>query len=318
MSKLLLSMPLIWLAALASAGQTGDIIFADRFEFRPGLSDWNESTCQYDDDGTSHGTGVLAVSSIVLAQDSDPNDNIDDGTTVYYPTLLETSSCTFKLIGWGNGTSGSGGAYYPDYFSHLASHGFVVAVAHTNFAAAGDQPLLTSIGLVMASNDDPSSVLHQKIDPAFGLMGKSQGAFAVARELAEPDATAGVLIAAGSGEENALSKPGLFITGDHDFAQPSVISGFDLATGEATFAQATQAPNPIGNPAAGHLDLDNRPGAIELSTSFMRCHLRDDPNTCDYISCASCQTEPWSDFRTKNIPAELSIEESGSNPDREG
>jgi len=316
MPKLLLPILMSLAIALATANELPDPIFEDHFELRENVTAWNESTCQYDDDGTSHGTGELAVNSIVLAQDSDPNDNIDDGTTVYYPTLLESSGCTFKLIGWGNGTSGSGGAHYPDYFSHLASHGFVVAVAHTNFAAAADQPLLTSIGLVIASNDDPSSVLHKKIDLAFGLMGKSQGAFAVARELADPNATAGVLIAAGSSEENALSKPGLFITGDHDFAQPSVINGFDLATGEAIFAQATQAPNPIGNPAAGHLDLDTRLGAIELSTSFMRCHLRDDSNTCDYITCGSCQTEPWSGFKTKNIPVELAIEESDSNADR--
>jgi hypothetical protein len=262
-------------------------------------SSWNMSTCRYDGNAASTGPGELAVSSMRLAEDSDVTDDIDDGTTVYYPDILETSSCTFKVIGWGNGTTGSGGAYYPGYFNHLASHGFVVAVSHTNFAAAADQPVLTSVNLVMAENDNASSIFHRKLDAAFGLMGKSQGAIAVARELSDPEAVAGVLVAAGSGEENALSKPGLFLTGDADFAQLSVASAYDLATGEAIFAQVVQAPNPDDDVAAGHMDLDDRTGVIELSTSFMRCQLRDDPDTCDFVYCESCQVEPWSIFKTK-------------------
>ena len=266
----------------------------------PSPASWT-STCQYDDDGTSVGSGDLAVRSMVIAADSDPTDSIDDGTTVYYPEILETSTCTFKVVGWGNGTTGSGGAYYPEYFNHLASHGFVVAVAHTNLTLAADQPVLTSINLVMTENDNPASVFFQKLDTAFGLVGKSQGAFAVARELADPNAVAGVLIASGSGEDDALTKPGLFVTGDSDFAQPTVVSAYDDATGEAIFAQATQAPNPEDDISAGHMDLNDRVGAIELSTSFMRCHLRGDPKTCEFVSCETCQVEPWSVFRTKNM-----------------
>ncbi len=261
---------------------------------------WNPVSCQVDDDGSSRESGGLEVRSLVLVPDSSTDAN--DGTTVYYPALLETdSSCTFSVIGWGNGTTGFGGADYPAYFNHLASYGFVVAVAHTNLTMADSQPILASIELVMAAAEDPESTFFEKLDTAFGLMGKSQGAIAAGRELAELDAVAGVLIASGSPRSSPLTKPGLFITGDSDFAQPFVVSSYNAATGPAVLAQAAQEDNPGDDPSAGHQELNEREGAVELSTSFMRCHLQSNDNACDYVNCAQCQVEPWSLFETNGL-----------------
>ena len=257
---------------------------------------WNPDTCLVDDDGASRGPGDLEVSSMVLAEDSDPGDPIDDGTTVYFPTSLPTSACRFKVIGWGNGSTGSGGAHYPAYFEHLASYGFVVAVAHTNATLAESAPILTAVDLVRAQNTDHSSIFFDKLDPSFGLMGKSQGAIALARDLSHPDAVAGVLIGSGSPPDSSLSKPGLFATGDADFARQFVVQAFEAATAAAVFAQAVQGPNPQGDPSAGHMDLNDRSGLVELATSFMRCHLRGNERACNHVACESCQTEAWSVF----------------------
>lgn len=263
---------------------------------------WNPDTCQVDDDGSSGEPADLEVRSRVLAEDSDPNDAVDDGTTVYYPAILEASDCRFKVIGWGNGTTGSGGADYPAYFEHLAGYGFVVAVAHTNLTLNESAPILASIDLVRAESEDPSSIFFEKLDSAFGLMGKSQGAIAAGRDLSHPNAVAGVLIGSGSTPGSALTKPGLFATGDADFLRTLVLRSYEAAIGEAIFAQAAQEPNPDADPAAGHMDLNDRMGIVELSTSFMRCHLRGNQSACDHVRCASCQTEPWSAFETKNVP----------------
>ncbi len=261
---------------------------------------WNPVTCQIDDDGSSRELGGLEVRSLVLVPDSEMDAN--DGTTVYYPAVLETdTTCTFSVIGWGNGTTGFGGADYPAYFEHLASFGFVVAVAHTNRTIARSAPILTSVGLVIDEASDPESVFFGKLATAFGLMGKSQGAIAISRDLADPDAVAGVLIASGTTRDAVLTKPGLLITGDSDFAQPTVINAFEAAMGPAILAQAVQGENPDGMPQAGHDDLNDREGAVELSTSFMRCHLQSNVNACDFAECVECQLEPWSRFETRNL-----------------
>lgn len=262
---------------------------------------WNPSTCQVDDDGSSQDPGGLEVRSRVLVEDSAPDAN--DGITVYYPELLETDDgCIFQVIGWGNGTTGFGGGDYPVYFNRLASYGFVVAVAHTNQTLSDDQPILAAVNQVMTERESPGSVFFGKLDPAFGLMGKSQGAIAAARELQESAAVAAVLIASGSMPDMPLTKPGLFVTGDSDFARQFVINAYDAAAGPATLAQAAQDENPQGDPAAGHQDLNDREGAVQLSASFMRCHLQGNDNACTFVQCAECQQEPWTRFESKNGP----------------
>ena len=256
---------------------------------------WSEDTCQIDDDGSSTKPGGLDVRSVVLAEDSGAGAN--DGITVYYPAIIESSDCTFKVIGWGNGSTGSGGAHYPKYFDHLASHGFVVAVPHTNLTVADSRPIRNAVEVVVQAGEDPSSPFFARVESDFGLMGKSLGAIAVAREMSEEDAVAAVLIGSGSSPETSLTKPALFATGDEDYLQRMVRGAYDASSGDAIYAQAVQTE---GGFADGHFDLDDREGIVQLSTSFMRCHLRGNASACRYVSCRECQVEPWSVYETKS------------------
>lgn len=215
---------------------------------------------------------------------------------MYDPTLLEKNDCKFKVIGWGNGTTGSGGSDYPAYFHHLASHGFAVVVAHTNLTIGPNRPVLTGVEVVLAENEDASSLFYRRLDPQYGLMGKSQGAVAIGGHLVEENAVAGVLIGSGSLADAGIAKPALYATGDEDFLRGTVERSYEASSGEAIYVQATQQD---GGFSDGHMDLNDREGIVALSTSFMRCHLRGDHHTCDYTTCESCQVEPWTDFRTK-------------------
>ncbi|MEO1174468.1 MAG: hypothetical protein AAFX94_20800, partial [Myxococcota bacterium] len=58
-----------------------------------------------------------------------------------------------------------------------------------------------------------------------------------------------------------------------------------------------QSPDPM----PGHNELNERQGLAEIATTFMRCHLRNDPITCLQVSCEECQQEAWSRFLVKNI-----------------
>lgn len=245
------------------------------------VDDTGTSSCLNSDDGASSGRGQYTVGTMELAPGN-------DGATVYYPAELEDSPCTFAVIGWGNGTSSTGGDAYPVYFDRLASHGFVVAVAHTNFALNGPV-LLDTAAQVLALNDDPDSVFYGKLRTGYGMMGKSQGAIAAARDVeTDPNAIAAVMVAGSGG---TLTKPALFATGDDDFLQGGTLNGYEAASGEAVYAEAAGG--------VGHLALDEYAGTAELATSFMRCHLQDDANACTYVACVDCQVEAWGDYRVK-------------------
>ncbi|MEO0602165.1 MAG: hypothetical protein AAF211_12060 [Myxococcota bacterium] len=240
-----------------------------------------DELCRVDDDGSSSGPGGYTVASMELAPGN-------SGATVYYPAELTDSTCAFTVIGWGNGTSSTGGDAYPEYFQRLASHGFVVAVAHTNFAANGTV-ILDTAAQVLAENDQPESIFYRKLRTEYGVMGKSQGAIAASRDVnADPNAIAAVMVAGSAGE---VTTPALFATGDADFLRGGTLNGYEAATDEAVYAEATGGVD--------HLALDDYVGIAQLATSFMRCHLQDDADACAYVACAECQVEGWGDYRVK-------------------
>lgn len=240
-----------------------------------------DAPCVHVDDGASTGPGHYTVASEVLTSG-------DDGTTVYYPAEIAESACTFSVIGWGNGTSSTGGEAYPEYFERLARHGFVVAVAHTNFTLNGTI-LTDTVAEVMAEGDQPASPLYGKLRAEYGLMGKSQGAIAASRDVnTDSNAIAAVLVAGASGE---VTRPALFATSDNDFLQRQTLNGYEAASDRAVYAEAAGG--------VGHLDLDEHAGVAALATSFMRCHLQADPVACDYVACEACQVEAWGDYRAK-------------------
>jgi len=243
--------------------------------------DADDGGCLIADDGSSSGPGRYTVSSMELAPGN-------SGATVHYPTGIADHPCMFPVIGWGNGTSSTGGDAYPEYFERLASHGFVVAVAHTNFAANGPV-ILDTVAQVLADSDDPESVFFGRLRAEYGVMGKSQGAIAAARDVnTDPDAVAAVLVA---GSVGTVTKPALFATGDEDFLRRGTLNGYEGATAEAVYAEAAGGVD--------HLALDDHVGVARLATSFMRCHLQDDASACAYVACIDCQVEDWGDYRVR-------------------
>ncbi|MCR9104137.1 MAG: hypothetical protein NXI15_02510 [Gammaproteobacteria bacterium] len=250
-------------------------------------STWHESTCSIIDDGSSVGNGILPTESVELVSG-------DSGTTLYYPANLPYSGCTFPVIGWGNGAGTSGGSGYVPYFERLASYGFVVAVSHSPAATSGT-PILDSVQRALELNNDVSSIFYQKLESNFGLMGKSLGSIAASRDIgnsthsvqANTYGTAAVMF---SGSVTGVSKPGLWITGDADFLADMTEAGYTSSTELSVFV--------TGGPGVTHLTLSNYTPGIELATSFMRCNLRGDPNTCEYVLCEDCQVANWVNYQS--------------------
>jgi hypothetical protein len=245
---------------------------------------WNGATCEIEDDGTSEGLGPFEVTAMALS-----------ATTIYYPVGIEASSCTFPVIGWGNGMGTTGGTGYPEYFNQMASHGFVVAASHSG-AVTGDL-ILASVQDALNESSNPSSPLYQKLDAAFGVMGKSFGAIAAAEAVqSSPDAIAAVMIA---GALTGVSDPGLFVTGTIDHMRMNVSNGYNAASGTAIYAEED---------GAHHMDLSHSWDVAELSASFMRCYLSGDTNACNYVACFDCQIGNWAVYQTKGTCPSNSLE----------
>jgi hypothetical protein len=242
-------------------------------------ANWDEDSCMMIDDGSSNGLGDLEVNTVDLGT----------STTVYYPVIITSSSCTFPVIGWGNGTSASGGYAYPETHEQWASYGFVVAVAHTNMALIGT-PILDSVNAVFAAADDPSSILHNRLDIQIGIAGKSQGAIAATRDV-DADSRAVVAVAMAGATSN-VSKPAIFLTGTDDFLRNQTLTGYETASDAAVYAEAS---------GVDHMGMNTYIGSRNLATSFLRCYLRNDVDSCSYSTCESCQVENWADFRSKNF-----------------
>lgn len=93
---------------------------------------------------------------------------------VYYPTALESGSEKYPVIVVANG-SGVRASRYPAVFQHYASWGFIVIGNEHDTSYAGDSAD-ASLEYLIQANDDPNSVLYQKVDlKNVGIVGHSQG-----------------------------------------------------------------------------------------------------------------------------------------------
>ena len=93
---------------------------------------------------------------------------------IYYPTALESGTEKYPVIVVANG-SGVRASRYPVVFRHYASWGFIVIGNEHDTSYAGDSSD-ASLTYLIKANDDPSSVLYQKVDlDNVGIVGHSQG-----------------------------------------------------------------------------------------------------------------------------------------------
>lgn len=139
---------------------------------------------------------------------------LDAGHTVFRPADL--GGAEHAVIIWGNGTGGTPADYAP-LLRHLASYGFVVAAANTEWSGSGKE-MLDGARTLVAENARPGSVYFGRIDTAhIGASGHSQGGGGAIAAGADPLVTTTVPIAPGPlGWVPSLHGPVLFLGGQFD------------------------------------------------------------------------------------------------------
>jgi len=152
--------------------------------------------------------------------------------TLYYPSDLATSSTTYPVVLWGNGT-GATVDQYDEFLRHFATWGIVVAAANTGQSGSGSE-MLAGGKFLLAENDRPGSVFYHRIDANnIGAAGHSQGGGGTIASGADPMVKATLPIQPGpQGSVPALRGPSLFIAGQVDTIVPSfyVRSRYSWAT----------------------------------------------------------------------------------------
>lgn len=133
----------------------------------------------------------------------------DDAYTLFHPEQLAPDGVRNPIVVWGNG-----GGTMPSLYTtlpHLASHGFVVIAA--NSTTVSGELLTAGLDWVFEQNDDPESVLYEKLDTEHvGAMGYSLGSLAVYQMIEDPrlvttiHASGGII---GDGDRSpVLNEPG--------------------------------------------------------------------------------------------------------------
>lgn len=96
----------------------------------------------------------------------------------WYPADLETTSKTYPVVVFANG-SGVSNSAYEEVFKHLASWGFI-AIGNDDKSSWSGYSSDKTLALLLAENADSKSLFYQKINTKqIGLSGHSQGGVAV-------------------------------------------------------------------------------------------------------------------------------------------
>jgi hypothetical protein len=192
--------------------------------------------------------------------------------TLYYPSDLATSSTTYPVVLWGNGT-GASVDQYDEFLRHFASWGIVVAAANTGQSGSGSE-MLAGGKFLLAENARPGSVFYHRIDPTnIGAAGHSQGGGGAIAAGADPMVKATLPIQPGpQGSVPALRGPSLFIAGQVDTIVPSVYvrSRYSWAKNyPAVFAELKGSDH--------FFPGETRIHAIGVGTAWFRYQLAGDP-----------------------------------------
>lgn len=223
----------------------------------------------------------------------------DDGTiprfTMFRPDNMEESGLCHPVITWGNGT-GSTPNLYGGLLRHLASHGFVVIGSNsTNVARGEPRPMNVGIDWVIEQNEDPSSVLYQRIDTAhIGATGHSQGAIATTQASSDERIVTSLPIQ-GAGVQRDLHGPAMFFCGGQD----------DIVSCDGAI-RALDAVDTLPAMYANYLSVDhgswlsfggNSRTDVEVAiTAWMRVHLMADQALRSWFygaSCGLCTNDAW-------------------------
>ncbi|TQF74319.1 alpha/beta hydrolase [Rhodococcus spelaei] len=109
-------------------------------------------------------TGIHAVTAVAVP-----------GYQVFHPADIAVSPDRHPVVTFGNGSYATY-VQYEELLRHLASWGFVVVVADSSVTGDGTE-ILAAARYILAQNDNPESVFHDRIDVAHvAAVGHSQGA----------------------------------------------------------------------------------------------------------------------------------------------
>jgi dienelactone hydrolase len=220
--------------------------------------------------------------------------------TLFRPSDLRQGGLCHPVITWGNGT-GSTPTLYRALLNHLASHGFVVIASNSQQVSQGSpQPMLAGVTWVLEQNDDPTSVMYQRIDTThIGATGHSQGGFATTTAGADARITTIAPLSGASTQRN-LHGPAFLFCGGMDTTVPcsTVMNAYTGITNQpvmlASYLAADHA-NWITFGGNGSV----KPVEVAVA-AWMRVHLMGDTalrGTFYGPSCTLCQDPAWQVMR---------------------
>jgi len=242
--------------------------------------------------------GSLSVSSTDVSGQS---------YAVYYPTNLPGNH---PLIAWGNGT-GAQPKNYAGLFKHLASWGFVVIDSYSKNTGTGAE-ILASAEYMIAENNNPASIFHNKIDiNNIGAVGHSQGAAGVLN--AHTDYPAGSIFKT----VVTVALPSLKLTNpEHKYSTADVTGSLFLLSGTndglispkksniESFNDASDAITAAMAMAIGsghNVILDEGGKHRGYLTAWLRYRLAGDNNARQAFVTEIMANDTWEEVRTQNI-----------------
>lgn len=258
-------------------------------------------------DGDLPGSNACAEVAAVFGAESPAAGNFGDVPeatnselyTLYHPAKFDDGAL-YPLLIWGNGTCQLPQAY-ATLLEHVASHGFIVIAPNSRYVDALTDPMSRALDWALLQNDDPTSVLFGKIDPArIGVFGHAQGANAAA-ELAS-DQRVRVLVAL-NGAVDVSYKPVLFITSDEDIDPEAIRTGYDLTPAPAAFIRFHNVTP--GGEYPGHFTVSAQPErVVGPVTAWLRARLLEDELAAQWFSgatCTLCSSPADYEFAAKNL-----------------
>lgn len=196
--------------------------------------------------------------------------------TIFRPACFKDGE-TYPVITWANGTCGEIAGYSP-LLSTIASHGFVIIASNSTWTATEptDSVQLRALDYAEALNNDPQSVLYQRLDmERVGAMGHSQGALATANADGDPRVKAVIFWNTGTSNE----KPFLDISGERDVlaATPATMaSDVNQATQPGAWVYYNKVLE-TGGTFTGHLVLMEQPDrVVDLAVAWWKWQLNGD------------------------------------------
>ena len=277
----------------------------------PAVETTDESTTSQPTETTTHSAQTtkpavteVQTEAVTEAPTQVPGENgietVTDGKkTIVYPLALKSSSKTYPVIAWANGT-GCPTQLYIKLIEAIANGGYIVIADATVMSGDGTAQI-DSINYMLNKNGDSSSVFFNKVDTyAIGVCGQSQGGRSCINAAQKDSRIRCVVSIAGASsadESRGLATPCFFITGTRDrivessqWCKPS----YDAVKGRAAYASL------IGG---DHLSFMNNTEEIaEYTLDWFDAYLKNDYNAIAVFSDGGklATDGDWQDFQHKN------------------